>query len=97
VSRRVPIHHGSAPGIGGRAPVSLRRVTGVGRQSLGVSRQHTNINDFIVKLITYNCPLQSTELNLHTKATEQQCELERRPVMAKSTLPFYTRLSFIKT
>jgi len=38
VSRCVPIHHGFAPGIGGRAPVSLRRVTKVGRQSPGVSR-----------------------------------------------------------
>jgi len=38
VSRRVTIHHGSAPGTGGRAPVSLRRVTEVGRQSPGVSR-----------------------------------------------------------
>jgi len=38
VSRCVPIHHGSAPGIGDRAPVSLRWVTEVGRQSSGVSR-----------------------------------------------------------
>jgi len=52
VSRRVPIHHGSAPGIGARARLSLRRVTEVGRQSTGVSRQLTNINDFFVKLIT---------------------------------------------
>jgi len=83
VSRRVPIHHGSAPGIGDRAPVSLRWVTEVGRQSPGVSRQHTNINEFFVKLIIkQKCPLQSTELNLHTKAKEQQCEWERRLVMA---------------
>ena len=38
VSRCVPIHYGSALGIGGRAPVSLRRVTEVGRQSPGVTR-----------------------------------------------------------
>ena len=53
VSRCVPIHHGSALGIGGRAPVLLRRVTEVGRQSPGVTRQHININDIFVELITY--------------------------------------------
>jgi len=36
--RCVPIRLGSAPGIGDRSSVSLRRVTEVGRQSLGVTR-----------------------------------------------------------
>ena len=35
--RCVPIRHGFAPGIGDRAPVSLRRVTEVGRQSPGTN------------------------------------------------------------
>ena len=50
VSRCVPIHHGSAPGIGDRAPVSLRRVPKVSRQSPGVARQHMHINETSVNL-----------------------------------------------
>jgi len=52
MSRCVPIRHGSAPGIGDRAPVSLRRVTGVGRQSPCVTRYHMNINEISVELMT---------------------------------------------
>jgi len=52
----IPIRHGSAPGISGRALVSLRRVTEVRRQSPKVKQKHMNINEI---------PL---ELKLHTKA-----------------------------
>jgi len=90
--------YGYAPGIGGRAPVSLRRVTEVGRQSPGVSRQPTNINELFVKLIT--------EMSF-AKYRNQFTYLGKRTAMwvaekigngvINETLPFYTRLSVIKT
>jgi len=72
------IRHGSAPGISGRALVSLRRVTEVGRQSPDVKQKHMNINEISLELITdMSFTKYRTQVTYQGKK-EHQLEWERR-------------------